>query len=158
MQKAKAYKAPQRFIQKAGVNRALDNQARAVADHAPGQIGRSAESLLIHIVAPTAYGLSNQKAEGRQIENGGDFQAAQLCHQRAAEQPADDPAVNAKTAVPNIQNAERILHVLVAGIKDNVVQSGADDSADHTDDHGVDQLVLVNVELFAAEHQIQKGQ
>ncbi len=77
-------------------------------------------------------------------------------HQRPAEQAADNPAVDCEPAVPDIEHAHGIFDELVAAVEDDIVDARAHDAADQAEKHRVDELVLIEVKLFAAFQRIEK--
>lgn len=87
MQDQQTQQAPQGLIQKGGmhgqggiVSVALEPLHDHRAGHPPGKIGIAAECLLIKKVPPPADALTDQKAQGGQVEHGQRVHLAQPAH------------------------------------------------------------------------------
>ena len=102
-----------------------NNLLRGGTDHAPGQIGRTAESLLIDKIAPAADSLPNQETQRGNIENRTNLHLADFGGNRTCRQSGNDTAVNTESSLMDIQDLERIVAVCIAWIKNDIVQTGA---------------------------------
>ena len=150
VQQHEARHAQQGLVQKAGVHRAAAHHGLGVvADHAPGQIGGGAEGLLVYEVAPAADGLADEEAQGGHIQHGGHLQLTQLGHEPAEHQGPDDAPVDGKAALPDVEDLDGVAPILVAVVKDAVVEAGADDGPYQAHQHRIDEAVGVHVHLLA---------
>ena len=140
-QEQKSQRAPNRFIQKAGVH---PYPAGVFADHAAHIVCGRAEGFLIEEVAPATDRLTDQEAGHRNIQNRQELHLADLRHDQTTDQRADDRAVDRDTAVADIEDLTRMRRKIIP-FEDDVIGARADDGGDDADDHAVDQLIAVNV-------------
>lgn len=110
----------------------------AVTVHAPRQVGRAAESFLVHKVTPAADTLTDEIAKRRDIQHGEQVHLADLRDDAAAQHAADDAAVNAEAALFDVEDFHRVRDVLVARVEDDVVKTRADDATEQAGDDGIE--------------------
>ena len=117
------------------------------AGHAEQAVGVAAERLLIEEVAPAADALSQQEPDAHDVQQGEELHLADLCHQKAHQQTADDAAVNGKPAAANVENAFPVAGV-IAPVQQHVVGTGTHHAADDAADDAVQHAVRIQPVLF----------
>ena len=79
-------------------------------------------------------------------------------HYYAAQQSADDAAVNSQAALVYVKDLYGILPIHIAGIKNHIVKPCADDAQDQSGDDAVDEMILVHLIALADFQRIKKRQ
>ena len=121
---------------------------RLGAVHAPGQVRVRAEGLLVDEVSPAADSLADQKTLNRNVQHRRDFHLMDFGHYYAAQQSADDAAVNSQAALVYVKDLYGILPIHIAGIENHIVKPCADDAQDQSGDDAVDEMILVALADF----------
>ena len=169
MQQDEPDQAPQRLVQKRGMHgqRGVEPVAAqplldGIARHAPRQRRVGAEGLLIEEVAPAAARLPDQKTERRDIEHREGVELAYPTHDQPGGERHDQAAVDAKAALPDVQDRFRVGKIGVALIAEqHIVQPRADEGQQRAHQDGIDHLVGIEAEGScmgqAVDHRQQKA-
>ena len=100
---------------------------------------------MIREIAPAPDALADQESEGRNIKHRQEPYLAQLADDRTDQQRTDQAAVDCKAAVADIEDRFPVSGVAVP-VENHVVQSCADDTADHAADDAVQRTVGIQTE------------
>ena len=126
------------------------------ARHAPREICIAAESLLIHVVAPPADALREQKAYRADIQQIAEIQLVEMAYHPSRQQAADDAAIDRHPAFPDFKNIEKMILILLP-FKDHIKQPRADDAAEGAKDQNIHHLIKAHLPLICHPAAEQHG-
>ena len=111
-----------------------------LAPHSPRGIGICAVCLLVHIVSPATYALTDKQADSAHIEKIQNVNLSDLADYKRCEQTADNAAVNGKSAVPYGEYLAEML-LVVAPLEYDIVESCADYARDGAIDEDIEHFI-----------------
>ena len=130
-QRAGQGQVPQRLVQEGGLEGGVlhvarpDGAARLISQ-APGQLGGSAEQLLVEPVAPATDGLGHGHARRHRVEPDRQVDAAPVRHPHAHRHAGGDAARDAQAPVPDLVHARQVVGDVGLPVGDQVVDPGPD--------------------------------
>ena len=137
--------APERLVQEGRLEgRVLRVSDRAVLQRdleAPGQTRRSAEQLLVEVVAEAPERLGERRARRDAVEQDGQRDAVPAGRDRGAEHPAEQGPVDAESPLPDLRDALPVTGEARRPVRGDVVQARADEpERDDPERHGVREV------------------
>ena len=117
---------------------------RSLAHHRPRKICDGSVGFLVEEVAPSADTLTDQETNHHDVENGQEFHLLDLGDDQAAEQGADDAAVDRETAFVDIEQLVEVAAVVIP-FEDTEIQPCADDAGDQSGKNTIHQLAGIDV-------------
>jgi hypothetical protein len=127
-----------------------------ITGHTPRQIGITAKRLNVYKVAPSADRLANQKAHHSKVHHGKELYLAPFAHKIANHNRANQAAVNAKAAVPNLIDFIQMV-LVVAPFKHHIVDSCAKDTAHKATHDHINKAVGVDAAFSGLFQRIGNG-
>ena len=124
------------------------------ARHPPGSGGVGAERLDVDEVAPPADRLREDEPADREVGHGQELHLPPAADEAAHEKSADHAAVDGDAALPEVEDADRVVRVDLPA-EDHVVEARADDPADDRADDDVEHPVGVEAEGAGALQDIE---
>jgi hypothetical protein len=105
-------------------------QRHAVHDHRPGHVGRLAPQLAVDEVADSAGADADRRQRRGEVEHVGDALAAAAGEHRERDEHARESAVEGHAALPDAQQAERVIEDAFGAVEQDPAESPAEDHAD----------------------------